>query len=79
MEDVRLATTVRAALAVALLAGFYAVGFVLQATLAGSTTTVLRTVVGGPGPSQVQFPNPGCWRLVLSWSGHQDRMNLQLS
>jgi hypothetical protein len=31
MEDVRLATTVRAVLAVALLAGFYAFGFALLA------------------------------------------------
>ncbi len=51
----------------------------IEATLAGTTTTLMRQVPGGPGPSYVQLPTAGCWRLVLSWSGHQDRMALQFS
>lgn len=51
----------------------------IEATLAGTTTTLIREVPGGPGPSRVQLPTPGCWRLLLSWSGHQDRMTLQFS
>ncbi|MGC1212933.1 MAG: hypothetical protein WA890_16900 [Micromonospora sp.] len=51
----------------------------IEATLAGTTTPVVREVPQGPGPSYVQLPRPGCWRLVLSWSGHQDRMTLQFS
>jgi hypothetical protein len=52
---------------------------VVEATLAGTTTTVTREVPGGPGPSSMQLPGPGCWRLALSWSGHQDHMNLQFT
>jgi hypothetical protein len=49
----------------------------IEATLDGSTTTVTREISGGAGPSLVQLPTAGCWRLALSWSGHQDRMTLQ--
>jgi hypothetical protein len=52
---------------------------VIEATLEGATTTLTREVPGGPGPSSIQLPTAGCWRLALSWSGHQDRMMLQFS
>jgi len=52
---------------------------VIEATLEGTTTTLTREVPGGPGPSSIQLPAAGCWRLALSWSGHQDRMMLQFS
>jgi hypothetical protein len=36
-----------------------------------------RTVTGGPGPSEIDLPSPGCWRLTLRWSGHVDTLDLQ--
>ncbi|MGZ4412468.1 MAG: hypothetical protein ACXVY8_10090 [Gaiellaceae bacterium] len=30
---------------------------------------VTRIVRGGPGPSIVDLPVPGCWRLSLRWAG----------
>lgn len=38
---------------------------------------VNRTVTGGPGPSIVNLPTPGCWRLTLQWSGWTDHIDLQ--
>jgi hypothetical protein len=52
---------------------------VIEATLDGTTTPLTREVAGGPGPSTIQLPAAGCWRLALSWSGHQDRMMLRFS
>jgi hypothetical protein len=37
---------------------------------------VLRRVAGGPGPSIVNLPAPGCWRLTLHWSGRSDSLDL---
>ena len=37
---------------------------------------VERQVVGGPGPSIINLPTAGCWRLSLQWSGHTDEMDL---
>jgi hypothetical protein len=37
---------------------------------------VRRTVVGGPGPSGIELPAPGCWRMSLSWSGRSDELEL---
>jgi hypothetical protein len=38
---------------------------------------VTRVVQGGPGPSIVNLPAPGCWRLRLAWSGEIDRIDLR--
>jgi hypothetical protein len=38
---------------------------------------VTRTVRGGPGPSIVDLPSPGCWALTLRWSGHVDHLDLE--
>ena len=38
---------------------------------------VARTVTGGPGPSIVDLPAPGCWRLTLRWGGRSDRLDLE--
>jgi hypothetical protein len=38
---------------------------------------VARLVKGGPGPSYVDLPAPGCWRLTLRWSGHRDSLDLR--
>ena len=37
---------------------------------------VTRTVTGGPGPSIIDLPAAGCWRLALSWSGKTDTLDL---
>lgn len=38
---------------------------------------VSRTVTGGPGPSIINLPSPGCWRLSLQWSRWTDTLDLQ--
>ena len=50
---------------------------VIKATLAGSTRTATVFVPGGPGPSIINLPAPGCWTLHLSWSGHTDELKLR--
>ncbi|MEU8076096.1 hypothetical protein AB0B31_11660 [Catellatospora citrea] len=42
----------------------------------GTGEPVLREVKGGPGPSIIDLPGAGCWRLELSWPGHTDTMDL---
>jgi hypothetical protein len=37
---------------------------------------VRAAVAGGPGPSYVDMPSPGCWRLTLTWSGYRDNLDL---
>jgi hypothetical protein len=37
---------------------------------------VRRIIKTGPGPSQVDAPSAGCWRLTLSWSGRTDSLDL---
>ncbi|HEY3775632.1 MAG TPA: hypothetical protein VGL69_21695 [Solirubrobacteraceae bacterium] len=37
---------------------------------------VRRTVPGGPGPSIINLPAAGCWRLTLRWSGLSDQLDL---
>jgi hypothetical protein len=48
----------------------------IHATLNGTATAVDRTILGGPGPSLVDMPKPGCWTFNLSWSGRSDRLAL---
>jgi hypothetical protein len=50
---------------------------IINATLAGGTRTVTLSVPGGPGPSTINLPAPGCWTLHLSWSGHTDELRLR--
>jgi hypothetical protein len=38
---------------------------------------VARRIIGGPGPSIVDLPAPGCWRMTLRWSGHRDELDLR--
>jgi hypothetical protein len=40
-------------------------------------TTISRVVKGGPGPSKINLPAAGCWRLTLHWSGHADSVDLR--
>ena len=49
----------------------------IRATLAGSTRTATVSVPGGPGPSIIDLPAPGCWTFHLSWSGHTDELKLR--
>jgi hypothetical protein len=37
---------------------------------------VRRVIATGPGPSYVDAPSAGCWRLTLSWSGRRDTLDL---
>jgi hypothetical protein len=37
---------------------------------------VVRVIVGGPGPSYLNLPTQGCWRLSLRWSGRSDELDL---
>ena len=50
---------------------------VIKATLAGGTRTAAVSVPGGPGPSVINLPAPGCWTLHLGWSGHKDELKLR--
>ena len=49
----------------------------IRASLNGSDTSVVRVLSGGPGPSLVDMPKPGCWTFNLTWSGHSDRLALR--
>jgi hypothetical protein len=43
----------------------------------GVGAPVTRVVAGGPGPSIIDLPAPGCWRLALRWSGRSDTLDLR--
>jgi hypothetical protein len=38
---------------------------------------VARKVMGSPGPSIINLPAAGCWRLTLRWSGRVDTLDLR--
>ncbi len=40
---------------------------------------VERSVARGPGPSIIDLPAPGCWRLTLTWSHGRDTLDLRYS
>jgi hypothetical protein len=48
----------------------------ITARLDGTTEAVSREVAGGPGPSIIDLPRPGCWHLGLAWSGNTEAMDL---
>jgi hypothetical protein len=48
----------------------------ITAALDGTTTVASREIPDGPGPSLVDLPTPGCWRLTLAWPGHTDRVTV---
>jgi len=37
---------------------------------------LVRVIDGGPGPSYLNLPTHGCWRLTLRWSGRSDELDL---
>jgi hypothetical protein len=51
----------------------------IDAQLNGRGEPVQRRIAGGPGPSIVDLPSPGCWRLSLRWGGRTDVMDLEYS
>ena len=52
----------------------------ITARLVGGEDTSLREVTrvveGGPGPSIINLPAPGCWQMTLTWGTHTDTMSL---
>jgi hypothetical protein len=42
----------------------------------GVGPVISRVVAGGPGPSIVDVPGPGCWRFQAAWPGHRDTLDL---
>lgn len=48
----------------------------IRASLEGTDEVVTRTIEGGPGPSTVDLPKPGCWSMDLSWGEHHDHLRL---
>jgi hypothetical protein len=38
---------------------------------------VRRVIEDGPGPSTVDLPAPGCWRLTLRWADGVDALDLR--
>ncbi len=52
----------------------------IQAQLMRGTTRIgtpaRRTVPDGPGPSIINLPAAGCWRLTLRWAGLSDQLDL---
>jgi hypothetical protein len=47
----------------------------ITARLAGSDAVVTRRV--NAGPSIVNLPSAGCWKLTLSWSGQRDTVDVR--
>lgn len=49
----------------------------IAAVRAGSDGTVVHRHLGGPGPSIVDLPQPGCWTLTLRWGDFHDTIDLE--
>ena len=49
---------------------------VIDASLPGTNRHVRQVVTGGPGPSTVDLPVPGCWRFDLRWGDYTDTLTL---
>ena len=49
---------------------------VIDARQDGTGLRVRRVVPGGPGPSTVDLPAAGCWRLDLRWGPYTDSLAL---
>jgi hypothetical protein len=46
----------------------------LHATLEGTDVTADVVVPNGFGPSTVDLPRPGCWRVEVTWDGGRDQI-----
>ena len=49
----------------------------IRATLESSDQTVTRSVAGGPAPSIIDLPSPGCWSFDLTWGTQHDHIQLE--
>ena len=49
----------------------------ISARLGQTGDAVTREVPGGPGPSIVDLPAPGCWHLTLHWGTASDTIDLR--
>jgi hypothetical protein len=49
----------------------------IEARLTGSDESVTRTIDGGPGPSIIDLPAPGCWSFNLTWGEKHDNLELE--
>ncbi len=49
----------------------------IRATLESSGQSVTRSVPGGPGPSIIDLPAPGCWSMDLTWGTAHDHLQLE--
>ena len=49
----------------------------ISGTVEGGTQTMTTTVPGGPGPSGIDVPVPGCWHFALTWGTHTDSVDLR--
>ncbi len=49
----------------------------IRGTVEGGTETMLQTVEGGPGPSIIDVPVPGCWHFDLTWGDQHDSVDLR--
>ena len=49
----------------------------IRATQGSSDETVTRSVAGGPGPSIIDLPSPGCWSFDLTWGAQHDHIQLE--
>ena len=49
----------------------------IDGRLPGSSLTTRTVLPDGLGPSTVDVPRPGCWRLSLAWPGDHDSIDLE--
>jgi hypothetical protein len=49
----------------------------MRARLTGSGASAARRVDGGPGPSVIDLPAPGCWSFDLTWGEQHDHVRLE--
>jgi hypothetical protein len=51
----------------------------LTARLNGTGPAVTKGLPSPVGPSIVDLPSPGCWRMTLTWSGGSDTIDLAVA
>ena len=48
----------------------------IHARLEGTDVIADVDLPDGAGPSYVDLPRAGCWRMELAWAGHHDTIDL---
>lgn len=51
-------------------------GLHITGHLENGSATMQTTVEGGPGPSLIDVPQPGCWQFDLAWGSHRDTIDI---